>query len=264
MSDTDYEFNSLLARAWDFMRGDTSGFADGPFFRLLIENHGQPALDVGCGTGRLLLDYRAAGMDVDGVDVSPEMVAICREKAQQQAIDVAIYTQAMEALDLPRQYQTIIIPSMSFQLLPDLVDAQEALRRFQAHLLPGGTLAMAIWHIKKAGEEEYGDWWLVVEKEGYEGDKTLKRWERSRFDAVSQLRHTENKYELFKDGRRVYMELHQRSPELRSYSLRQLTAMLEDAGYVGVHAVSGLENEPAADDDAVFYIIASKAEHAAH
>src|SRR5437762_13718594 len=38
---------------------------------------GQPALDAGCGTGRLLLPWLRAGYDVDGCDVSPDMVAQC-------------------------------------------------------------------------------------------------------------------------------------------------------------------------------------------
>jgi len=39
----------------------------------VIAQAGQPVLDVGCGTGRLLLDYMQQGIDVDGMDNSPEM-----------------------------------------------------------------------------------------------------------------------------------------------------------------------------------------------
>ena len=40
---------------------------------------GQPALDAGCGTGRLLLPWLRAGLDVDGCDVSADMVELCRD-----------------------------------------------------------------------------------------------------------------------------------------------------------------------------------------
>ena len=49
---------------------------DGPeigYFGQFVER-GQPALDAGCGTGRLLLPWLRAGFDVDGCDVSPDMV----------------------------------------------------------------------------------------------------------------------------------------------------------------------------------------------
>jgi SAM-dependent methyltransferase len=72
----DYEYRGLMAQAWDLLRGDTSGWPDRAFYRSFIEQRGGAALDVGCGTGRLLLDYLQAGLDVDGVDNSPEMLAI--------------------------------------------------------------------------------------------------------------------------------------------------------------------------------------------
>jgi len=72
-----------LASSWDFIRGNTSTFSDRQFYRDVIDSSGEPALDVGCGTGRLLLEYLADGLDVDGVDVSPEMLEICAEKAKQ-------------------------------------------------------------------------------------------------------------------------------------------------------------------------------------
>lgn len=109
----DYEYKGLMAQAWDVLRGDTSRWADRFFYLDVIKIYGQPVLDVGCGTGRLLLDYRAQGIDVDGVDNSPEMLAICRRKASAQDLAVTTYEQYMETLDLPRRYRTIVIPSSS-------------------------------------------------------------------------------------------------------------------------------------------------------
>jgi ubiquinone/menaquinone biosynthesis C-methylase UbiE len=81
MGKQDYEYRGLMASTWDLLRGDTSDWPDRFFFLDLIGQYGQPALDIGCGTGRLILDYMSQGLDVDGVDVSPEMLAICRDKA---------------------------------------------------------------------------------------------------------------------------------------------------------------------------------------
>ena len=82
MADQDYEYRDLLAKTWDLMRGDTAQWPDRFFYREFIDRHGGPVLDVGCGTGRLLLDYLMDGIDIDGVDNSPEMLALCREKAR--------------------------------------------------------------------------------------------------------------------------------------------------------------------------------------
>jgi predicted TPR repeat methyltransferase len=48
----------------------------------MLDKAGQPVLDAGCGTGRLLLDDLALGMDLDGVDIYPEMLQFCHEKGQ--------------------------------------------------------------------------------------------------------------------------------------------------------------------------------------
>src|SRR5215212_7643172 len=96
----DYEYKGLMAQAWDVFRGDTSGWADGLFYRKIIEQYGQPVLDIGCGTGRLLLDYLAQGLEVEGVDNSPGMLALCRHKAAALGLAPVVYEQPMESLVL--------------------------------------------------------------------------------------------------------------------------------------------------------------------
>jgi SAM-dependent methyltransferase len=258
MNRDDYEYRGLLAAAWDFMRADMS-FTDSQYYRDIMRSSGEPVLDVGCGTGRLLLEYAADGIDVDGVDNSPQMLAICREKAADLGLVVSLYAQEMEALDLPRRYGTIFVPSMSFQLVPDVADAHRALDGFYRHLLPGGTLVLTVWHIQGEGSAEWGDWWVVLEKEGFEDGRTLKRWERSRYDAGTQLRHTQSRYELLEDGQVAVTEEHERSPELRNYGLAQLSALLEEAGFDAVYGLKEFSDEPATEEDEIFCILGRKA-----
>ncbi len=82
------------------LRGDTSTWPDRTFYREIIEQRDGPALDVGCGTGRLTIDFLEAGLDVDGVDNSPEMLAICRAKSAAAGVDVSdrLFQQEMDQL----------------------------------------------------------------------------------------------------------------------------------------------------------------------
>ena len=62
---------------------------DGPeieYFRRHVE-HALPVLDAGCGTGRLLVPWLQAGIDVDGCDASADMVALCRERARRAGFE---------------------------------------------------------------------------------------------------------------------------------------------------------------------------------
>ena len=48
------DYTSLAMIAWELFSGDEPG-PDHAFFQRVIEQNGGAALDVGCGTGRLLV-----------------------------------------------------------------------------------------------------------------------------------------------------------------------------------------------------------------
>src|SRR5437588_13120106 len=111
MKQAEYEYRGLKAATWDLFRGDTSTWPDVSFYREAIRSSGEPVLDVGCGTGRLLLQYLSEGVDIEGVDNSPEMLALCLKKAEVNGLRPRVYEQSMTGLRLARSYRTIIVPS---------------------------------------------------------------------------------------------------------------------------------------------------------
>ena len=251
----EYEYRGLMATSWDLFRVDTSDWSDRSFYRKIILDNGQPALDVGSGTGRLLLDYLSEGLDVDGIDISPEMNKICMEKAQVLGVSPSIYQQTLESLDLPRKYRTILIPSSTFQLVTDPLAAQTALERCYRHLEDGGKLVMSIMDIS---QDTNGDWILIQEQKRSQDNLLVRRWLKSTYDPVTELEHTEDRYELLSDGEIVETENHSRSPATRNYSLNQILEMLEIAGFKELSAVKGFSDEPALPDDDMFCVLGTK------
>lgn len=133
--------HGLVARWWALFRHD------GPeidFFRRYVEA-GQPALDVACGTGRLLVPYVADGLDVDGVDVSADMIGHCRDALTAAGVEpidrVGLHVQPTCELRLDRRYATVF---MCGGFGVGTVGDQDAvgLERIRAHLQPGGTFVM--------------------------------------------------------------------------------------------------------------------------
>jgi SAM-dependent methyltransferase len=259
LTDQGYEYRGLLAESWDLLRGDTSDWPDGPFFRDIIQANGQPALDVGCSTGRLILDYLAQGLDVDGVDVSPEMLAICRRKAQALGLRPNLYLQAVENLDLPRAYGTIFVTSSTFQLVTGLSDVRETLRRFYGHLKPGGVLVMSVMSF---GPDEVPleeqEWILIGEETRPEDGLLLRRWWRGRYDEKTQLQHTDERFELLDGDTVVAEEYQRRSPATRGYTFTQVQERLAGAGFENVHAVANFTNEPAGPEDDLFCVFGTR------
>jgi SAM-dependent methyltransferase len=114
-----------------------------PFFQREIMRYGQPALDLGCGVGRLLLPLLRAGLDIDGCDISGDMLRHCREKAAALGLKPQLYQQPMHALDLPRNYRTIFICA-SFNLAGSRDNGLATLQRCYAHTQNGGALLFDI------------------------------------------------------------------------------------------------------------------------
>ena len=81
-------FYGLEAEYWDLFGSSPAEWDDREFFREMIRRHGQPVLDVGCGTGRLLFDFMEQGWDVDGIDISPAMLDVCEQKADELGVAI--------------------------------------------------------------------------------------------------------------------------------------------------------------------------------
>jgi len=258
-ADPDYEYHGLMATTWDLFRGDTSRWADRSFYLDLIRDSGEPVLDVGCATGRLVLDYLAAGIDCDGVDSSPEMLALARDKAAAMGVTPRLYQQTMQGLDLPRRYRTVLVPSSSFQLLVDPADARAALARFHHHLEPGGVLAMSFMVLWRPGDAVDRNWDRAGEAVRPEDGLTVRKWSRSWYEPEVQLEHTEDRYDLLgPDGAVISSEFHRQSPATRWYTQDQVRALLAEAGFVDVQLFKGFTGEPASHDDWLFVVVAQR------
>lgn len=254
----EYEYQGLIAESWDVLRGDTSTWADRRFYLAVIQKYGQPVLDVGCGTGRLLLDYLQQGIDIDGVDNSPDMLAICQRKAENLGLKPRIFEQYVEELQIPRQYRTILIPSSSLQLLVEPEAAAQAMTRLIAHLLPGGVLAASIMTLWKEGEPLEAAWEKTAVRP--EDGVKFRRVARSRFDPASQCEDTEDLYQKISGGQVVAEEIHRRSPATRSYSQAQAAALFARAGLQNIQLFSEFTLEPVKPEDTLFTILGQKAQ----
>lgn len=224
------------------------------FFRTAIQRYGQPVLDLGCGTGRILLPLLRAGLEVDGCDVSADMLAYCRAQLTKAGLAARLFEQAGDDLAPPRTYRTIYICD-SF----GIVGSQETLRRCCEHLAPGGGLVFNV--SLPYAEADRWRFWIPEEarslpepwpekgerRRAADGDEIELRGRRLAFDPLEQLWTREIQATLWHDGQAVKQEAHILHD--RAFFRNELLLMLRQAGFAEISVYGGYDERPVRSDD---------------
>ncbi len=107
---------------------------------------GGPILELGCGSGRILLPLARAGHEITGLDLSAPMLERCRAKVDAQPPEVRervrLVMADMTSFDLGRRFGAITCPFAGFQQLRTVELQLACLERCRAHLLPRGRLVL--------------------------------------------------------------------------------------------------------------------------
>lgn len=254
MTKSDWDYRGLAAECYDLWFGDEP-FWDQAFFHDRIRRNGGVALEIACGTGRLLVPFLRDGLAVQGMDASDEMLAICRTKAAHVGVTPTLYHQLMQDLDLAPHYHTLFIPACSFQILAEREEAFAALRRFFEHLEPGGELLITLmvpwrdfgldrqWRLRRSG---------VRPSDG----ATILIHEATVSDRIEQIQHISMRHEVFKEGGLVQTQL--RTHRLRWYHRHEFAMMLESVGFREVTVQCGYTASDRANPEAEWIFIAKR------
>lgn len=255
--------HGLVARWWSLFR--TTG-PEIEYFRRFVEA-GQPALDVACGAGRLLVPYVEAGLDVDGCDASADMVALCARAADAVGASPTLTAQAMHELDLPRRYRTIYVCG-GLGLGSTREQDQEALRRLHEHLEPGGRLVLdnevpysdatrwRLWPRGRRDELPEPQQPPRARRLGPDGDEYALESRLLDLDPLRQQEAWEIHAYRWHDGSLIAQERHQLTSNF--YFCGELVMMLERAGFTQVDVRGGYNDRPPTADDSFLVYVAER------
>ena len=209
------------------------------FYAGQAANAGGPVLELGCGTGKLLVPIAQRGVDITGLDSAPAMLDRARTSAARAGVQVQLLEGDMRQLSLERKFALIFLGSNSLAHLSDLDSLKEFFAAVRGQLAPSGklifdvanpdvrTLALladARRQHEPIAHSEWGD--LIVE-------------ERSRYDAATQITNLLWQIRYASTGSAQTFALN-----LRNFFPRELELLLKFCGYDLLERLGDFRGEP--------------------
>lgn len=132
------------ARLYDLMFPGAGPAVD--FYRAEAAQTGGRILELGCGTGHKLIPIASDGHSCVGLDLSSDMLAEARRKAEERGVVVEWLRGDMTAFDLGRTFDLVFIAGNSLLHLHEVDDLVSCFRSVRRHLAPGGRLVFDVFN----------------------------------------------------------------------------------------------------------------------
>lgn len=188
---------------------------------IFIKHQLQPKmiLDLGCGTGTMTTKLAKNGYEMIGVDISPEMLFVAKEKADKEKLDILYLCQSMTELDLYGTVDCVLSICDSLNYLLETDELFETFCNVNNYLNPGGLFIFDLNMESKF--EEMGDQTFA---EVF--DTCAYIWEN---EYNHQMKINEYALTLFIENDGVYKRFEEMHYE-RAYSIEEITRLLEKSG----------------------------------
>jgi SAM-dependent methyltransferase len=237
---------ALLAHYYDLENADFTEDLD--FWLELADEYGDPVLELGCGTGRVLLHLARRGHAVTGIDNSPEMLARLEAKlgaasAQHIAAAPTLVRADMTDFSVDGRFKLAIMPFNTFLHLLTPEAQTAALTCIRKHLQTGAALALDVPNPGEAyAAQEQG---LTLERTFVDGERTVQQFSSVAVDRAAQLARITWLYDsVAPDGavQRATVPL-----TLRYTFPGEMRLLLEKCGFALAHLYGDYDRSPFAD-----------------
>ena len=138
---------------------------DVSFYVELAVESGGPVVELGVGTGGIAVPTAAAGVTVIGVDSSPGMLDVCRERGELAGVSELLDLRVGDFRDppVPERVSLVTSPFRSFLHLGGDEERVAVLRAARRILLPGGRLVFDVFEPSSEDIEATQARWLERE-----------------------------------------------------------------------------------------------------
>ncbi len=216
-------------------------------------------LEIGCGTGRLLVPALLAGYQVDGLDRSAAMLEAARERAAERGVIARLFEADCRDFDIGLRYALITIPYNALQHLHSNDEVLSFLGCVRRHLQDDGRLVIEVMQpdialLDGAPDDEAP---VAVLPDPHDSMAVLSVTERRQWCGFSQLaRHTW----LVRRDRVLVAEL---PVHLRCFFPQELDALLRLGGMRITRRWGDFDDGPPCEEGRVQLVEAADASHEA-
>jgi SAM-dependent methyltransferase len=225
---------------------------------------GGRVLELGCGTGRVLLPIARAGLEIAGLDRSPSMLQRCIAKVALEPPAVrgriALHEGDMRTFELETRFDVAIAPFRGVQHLIAAHDQESFFRNVRRHLEPGGRLVFDVFNpdparlATPASEESEDTPWTPLD-----GGRRFRRTARVvAIDHAEQVSSVELIWYV-RDGRGDEQRRVQAFP-MRWFRRDEVVALVERCGFTVRDVYGTLDPGPFTDRSPEIVIVADRAE----
>ena len=221
---------------------------DIPFYVDLARQCGSPILELACGTGRVAIPLAEAGFEVWGIDLSENMLAVCRAKVEQHHLSDRVHLALadMAAFDLPcKGFALAYVPYRSFMHLFTQRDQISCLERVHRHLRPGGLFVVDLYapDLSFLAGEPDTPFTPGPEYDLPNGHHVIREHRSVQSDIANQIQHSELRFREYDAAGVLVRE--RTVPLYTRYTFRyELQLLLERAGLEVVDVYRDYDRHP--------------------
>ena len=185
MSPSPYDDPDLYDALFEWLEFDRG------FYLELARRHGGPLLDVGCGTGRLLLRLSRDGYPVDGWEPSRPMFDRLRAKVRAAGLSPRLFTDGVDNISGDARYGVVFCAFNAFAHNLTAEAQLGLLRRMRAATRPGGVVAIGSGHPSFTELARPSNAPVVeLQTDPAISGRRLRLSDERSFDYVSQVQHS--------------------------------------------------------------------------
>ncbi|MBN2208142.1 MAG: class I SAM-dependent methyltransferase [Candidatus Coatesbacteria bacterium] len=233
------EYRKLHAEWYELVSVGIDHSAEIDFWARSIEEAGEPALELGSGTGRVLVPLLERGFHIVGIDTSADMTARCLAACEAKGLKAELHEQSMLEFDLAREFGLIFLDSGGLGLFASDQEIKAVFERVMAHLRPGGLF---IYEFEPVPDERKDDSkWTGGWVRG-PGDVVVAWRSQMKYDSATHVWECLFIVEKFIGGRLIETEANERTG--RFFTTEEAVQYAKSAGFEKIRATNWLTEKP--------------------